>query len=94
MDPVRKSGFRKGMIVMKGFIEFIGAALPWIAIALLLAIFSARNAGRGKNREKHEDYGAEGMALGMCHPFPDTARTDLTPTMQPSTRRSRQSPAS
>lgn len=53
-------------MIMKGFIEFIGAALPWIAIGLLLAIFSARSADHGKNREKHEDYGTEGLALGMC----------------------------
>ena len=44
--------------------EFIGAALPWIAVGLLLAVFFARGARRKKG--KREEYGSEGMALGMC----------------------------
>ena len=44
--------------------EFIGAALPWIAMGLLLAVFFARGARRKKG--KREEYGSEGMALGMC----------------------------
>ena len=37
---------------MKRFAEFIGAASPWIAMELLLAVFFARSAGsrKGKNR--------------------------------------------
>ena len=51
---------------MKGLMEFMDAALPWIALALLLAVFSVRSAGRRDGKEKREDYGSEGMALGMC----------------------------
>ena len=45
---------------------FLSAALPWIAMGLLLAIFFARAAHGKKEKEKKEDYGSEGMALGMC----------------------------
>ena len=44
---------------------FIGAALPWIAIALMLAVFFVRAAALKKSGEDTE-YGSEGMALGMC----------------------------
>ena len=37
--------------------EFIGAALPWIAMGLLLAVFFARGARRKKG--KSEEYGSE-----------------------------------
>ena len=50
--------------MMKNFTDFLSAALPWICIGLLLAIFFAQNA-RKKNK-KTENYSAEGMALGMC----------------------------
>lgn len=43
--------------------DFMSAALPWIAMGLLLAIFFARTANGTK---KEEDHGSEGMALGMC----------------------------
>ena len=46
--------------------EFLSAAMPWIAMGLLLAIFFARAAHRKKKVEKKEDRGSEGMALGMC----------------------------
>ena len=39
---------------MDGFSDFMSAALPWIAIALLLAIFFAREAGRKKDQDKEE----------------------------------------
>ena len=52
---------------MENILEFIRAALPWIAMGLLLAIFVARSAARKrKNESKIDDYGAEGMFLGMC----------------------------
>ena len=51
---------------MNNFFEFMRAALPWIAMGLLLAVFSARGVSRKKDKEKKEDYGSEGMALGMC----------------------------
>lgn len=49
---------------MDRFYEFMRAALPWICMGLLLAIFFVRE-GSGKKRVKAE-YGSEGMALGMC----------------------------
>ena len=49
---------------MKDVMDFLSAALPWICIGLLLAIFFAQSA-RKKNK-KNENYGTEGMALGMC----------------------------
>lgn len=48
---------------MDKFYDFMSAALPWIAMGLLLAIFFARTANGTK---KEEDHGSEGMALGMC----------------------------
>ena len=52
---------------MENILEFIRAALPWIAMGLLLAIFVARSAAKKrKNESKSDDYGAEGMCLGMC----------------------------
>ena len=48
---------------MDKFYDFMNAALPWIALGLLLAIFFARTANGTK---KEEDHGSEGMALGMC----------------------------
>ena len=45
---------------------FLTAALPWIAMGLLLAIFFARTASHKKRQEKKEDYISQGMALGMC----------------------------
>ena len=51
---------------MNGVFSFFSAALPWIAMGLLLAIFFARSAGRKKKRDKKDNYGSEGMALGMC----------------------------
>ena len=46
--------------------DFIRAAMPWIAIGLLLAIFCARSAGKNKNKEHSDNYGTEGTSLGMC----------------------------
>ncbi len=51
---------------MNGFSAFMGAASPWIAMGLLLAVFFARSAGRGKDGEKREDCVSGGMAIGMC----------------------------
>ena len=50
---------------MHDVFAFLRAALPWVAIGLLLAVFAARSAG--KKKEKQDDnYGTEGMCLGMC----------------------------
>lgn len=53
---------------MENFFAFAKAALPWVAVGLLLAVFCARGAGKKKNgkEEKPENYGTEGMCLGMC----------------------------
>ena len=51
---------------MEAIIDFLRAALPWIAIGLLLAVFAARSAGRKKKEKEIDNYGTEGMCLGMC----------------------------
>ena len=51
---------------MKDIFDFLSAALPWISIGLLLAIFLAQNARRKKDAEAKDHYGSEGLALGMC----------------------------
>ena len=51
---------------MEDVFDFLRAALPWIAVGLLLAVFAARGAGKKKKDEKTGDYGTEGMCLGMC----------------------------
>ena len=51
---------------MKDTLDFLSAALPWICIGLLLAIFFAQGAGKKNGSKKKENYSTEGMALGMC----------------------------
>ncbi len=51
---------------MKDVMDFLSAALPWICMGLLLAIFFAQSARKKKGNKKDENYGTEGMALGMC----------------------------
>ena len=51
---------------MKDVFDFLRAALPWIAIGLLLAVFCARSMGKKKKEKQSDDYGTEGMCLGMC----------------------------
>ena len=48
---------------MDKFYDFMSAALPWIAMGLLLAVIFARAAHSNK---KEKDHGSEGMAIGMC----------------------------
>lgn len=50
---------------MESIVEFIKAALPWVAMGLLLAILVVRGMGK-KSKEQDTDYGMEGMCLGMC----------------------------
>ena len=45
---------------------FAGAALPWIAAGLLIALLFARTASKRINEEKKEDYSSEGMLLGLA----------------------------
>ena len=51
---------------MNAVFDFLRAALPWIKVGLLLAVFFARNARKKKNEEQTGDYGTEGMCWGMC----------------------------
>ena len=51
---------------MKDVLDFLSAALPWICIGLLLAIFFAQSARKKKGDKTKENYSTEGMALGMC----------------------------
>ena len=51
---------------MENVFAFLRAALPWIAVGLLLAVFFTRGTGKKKKEEQTGDYGAEGMCLGMC----------------------------
>ena len=50
---------------MDGAYDFFRAALPWIAMGLLL-IFLVRGASAKKSKEKPADYGTEGMCLGTA----------------------------
>ena len=51
---------------MKDRFEFFMAALPWLSIGLLFAIFAVREKQKKDHPEKEDNYGSEGMALGMC----------------------------
>lgn len=51
---------------METVLDFIMAALPWLSMGLMLAIFAVRENSRKNNPEKEDNYGSEGMALGMC----------------------------
>lgn len=51
---------------METVFDFLRAALPWIAVGLLLAVLCAREAGKKNKEEQTGDYGTEGMYLGMC----------------------------
>ena len=47
---------------MDRFYDFMSAALPWIAMGLLLAIFCARAESRKKTEEKKINQDEEGKA--------------------------------
>ena len=51
---------------MEAVLDFLRAALPWIVMGLLSAVFFARSAGKEKNEETPDNYGTTGMCLGMC----------------------------
>ena len=51
---------------MDAVFDFLRAALPWIAVGLLLAMLFARGAKEKIKESKAGDYGTEGMCLGMC----------------------------
>ena len=49
---------------MEAVFDFFRAALSWIGMGLLLAVYFS---GSVKNKEdQSENYGTEGMCLGMC----------------------------
>ena len=52
--------------MMEDVFAFLRAALPWVAMGLLLAVFFARSAGKEKKKEQPDNYGTTGMCLGMC----------------------------
>ena len=51
---------------MEAVFNFLRAALPWVAVCLLLAMFAARGARKNKKKEQTGDYGTEGMCLSRC----------------------------
>ena len=55
---------------MNNILDFLSAALPWLVMGTVLAVFFAREAKRKKGTKDHQkkkdDYGSEGMTLGMC----------------------------
>ena len=51
---------------MEAVFNFLRAALPWVAMGLLLAVFAARSVGKKKKEKQNDNYGTEGMCLGMC----------------------------
>ena len=51
---------------MKAVLDFLHAALPWIAMGLLLAVFFARSGKKERDEKQKDDYGLEGMCLGMA----------------------------
>ena len=45
---------------MEAFTAFLQAAIPWVAMGLLIAVFAVRSASRRKKEDKEEptkDYG-------------------------------------
>ena len=52
--------------MMEDVFDFLRAALPWVAMGLLLAVLFARSAGKEKKEETPDNYGTTGMCLGMC----------------------------
>ena len=52
---------------MNAIAGFVSAALPYLAVGLLLAIFFARSARKKKDGKKQgDDCATEGMCLGMA----------------------------
>ena len=51
---------------MENVLDFLRAAMPWVAMGLLLAVFAARSAKKKNEEDQTDNYGTEGMCLGMC----------------------------
>lgn len=54
------------MLIMDNIKAFLGAALPWLTMGVVIAFFVSRSVSREKKGEEFEDnYGGEGMCIGM-----------------------------
>lgn len=55
---------------MESITAFLAAALPWLVMGAVLAVFFVREAKRKQGKKDHQkkkdDYGSEGMTLGLC----------------------------
>ena len=51
---------------MENVLDFLRAAMPWVAMGLLLAVFAARSAKKKTDEDQTDNYRTEGMCLGMC----------------------------
>ncbi|MBR3126287.1 MAG: hypothetical protein IKF42_12825 [Mogibacterium sp.] len=51
---------------MSSIYMLAGAAMPWIALGLLLAVFCVRASSGKMTQKKKDDYSSEGMSIGMC----------------------------
>ena len=56
-------------------VEFIRAALPWVVMGVVIAIFAVQYSNRKKSKakaleetdnKKEENYMSEGMCIGLC----------------------------
>ena len=65
-SPVAQGAMKGRYVMMEAMIDFLRAALPWIAIGLILAVFFVRYAGKEKKEEQPDNYATTGMCLGMC----------------------------
>ena len=54
---------------MSSIYMFAGAAMPWIALGLLLAVFCVRASSRKKTKKKKDDYSSEAgtTEIGMLN---------------------------
>ena len=50
---------------MEAVLDFLLAALPWLTIGLVLAVFFARSGKKKKDEKPEDDYGLLSMCLGM-----------------------------
>lgn len=55
---------------MENIVDFMSAALPWIAMVLLLAVFFARAVHGKKEKEKKEDHSPKAWRWGCALALP------------------------
>lgn len=46
--------------------EFFRAAMPWVAVGIVLAVLAAKGANRKKDDKSRDNYGTEGMCIGTA----------------------------